>query len=314
VGLGTMGERTELRAVNPNTWLATAYYENDMFSGSSVEKAFEDMSSNNYTIILERNFAKALDKRVGDTVSLTFGEKTPKDLTIVGFFGVESPQTTDQTQQFYVPRYWSYVPEGLYHELSADLFGYASARILIKVESGADGKTVTDRIRELDLDVSSVSSVAEQLEERQSNFMTTGSLNILRLGVIFIVVAASVGTTLVTLTSLRERKREASVMSVRGLSFKQLSVMLLTENLAVVVFAVLLGAAVGLIWVRGTIASANAFNVFSYNPVSRRIVFPPDALLILVVSFVLVFTSTIVPVIFMAKRYSSRLERTVREA
>jgi len=127
------------------------------------------------------------------------------------------------------------------------------------------------------------------------------------------VVAASVGTALVTLVSLQERKREASIMSVRGLSFKQLVVMLLTENLAVVVFAVLLGAIAGLIVVRGTIASANAFNIFSYSPLSRRMVFPPDALLTLFISFTLVFASTIIPVIFMAKIYSSRLERTVRE-
>jgi len=131
--------------------------------------------------------------------------------------------------------------------------------------------------------------------------------------VIFIVVAASVGTALVTLVSLRERKREASIMSVRGLSFKQLVIMLLTENLAVVVFAVVLGAVVGLIVVRGTIASTNAFSIFSYTPLSRRMVFPPDALLTLFASFSLVFASTIIPVIFMAKIYSSRLERTVRE-
>lgn len=102
-------------------------------------------------------------------------------------------------------------------------------------------------------------------------------------------------------------------MSVRGLSFKQLVVMLLMEDLAIVAFSVLLGAAVGLIVMRRTIASANAFNVFTYTPLSRRMVFPPDALLTLFVSFSLVFASTILPVILMAKRYSSRLERTVRE-
>ena len=102
-------------------------------------------------------------------------------------------------------------------------------------------------------------------------------------------------------------------MSVRGLSFKQLVIMLLMENLAIVTFAVLLGAAVGLIVVRGTIASANTFNVFTYTPLSRRMVFPPDAFLTLFISFSLVFASTIIPVILMAKRYSSRLERTVRE-
>lgn len=309
-------ESMELRAVAPNTWLSVAYYENDLFSGSPAGTALEAMSSNSHTVILERNYAKALAKEIGDLVAVTFGEKKTEELTVVGFFGIESPQTSGSPniQPLYFSRqYWSYVPEALYIELEEDL-GYSSAKILIKLESGADGKAVAEQIEGLNINVSSVSSVAEQIEERQSNFVVTGSLNILRLGVIFIVIAASVGTALVTLVSLRERRREASIMSVRGLSFKQLVVMLLTENLAIVTFSVLLGAAVGLIVVRGTIASANAFNIFTYTPLSRRMVFPPDALLTLLISFSLVFASTIIPVILMAKRYGSRLERTVREA
>jgi putative ABC transport system permease protein len=312
-------ERMELRAVDPDTWLSAAYYENDLFSGSPVETAFEAMSSNNYTIILECNYAKALDKEVGDIVAVTFSDKKTEELTVVGFFGVESAQNLGdppQIQQLYLSRqYWSYVPEGLYNELEEEVVGYSSARALIRLESGADSEVVADQIQQLKIDVSSVSSVAEQLKERQSNFIVTGSLNILRFGVIFIVIAASVGTALVTLVSLRERKREASIMSVRGMSFKQLVVMLLTENLAILIFSLLLGATIGFIVVRGTIASTNALNDFTYTdtPLSRRMVFPPDALLTLFISFSLVFASTIIPVILMAKRYGSRLERTVRE-
>jgi len=308
------GQSMQLRAIDPENWLSIAYYENDLFSGNSVEKAFHSLAVNNHTIILEINYAKALNKKVDDVVSVTFGGQTI-DLTVAGFFGIESPPTSDQVQPLYYfsRQYWSYVSDGLYKELRQIISGSSSAKILIKLKSGADSEVVVDKIRGLDIDANSVSSVTEQLKQRQSNYIVTGSLNILRLGVVFIVVAASVGTALVTLVSLRERKREASIMSVRGLSFKQLVVMLLTENLAVVVFAVLLGAVVGLIVVRGTIASANAFNIFTYTPLSRRMVFPPDALLTLLVSFSLVFASTIIPVIFMAKIYSSRLERTVRE-
>jgi len=314
-GFGGLGERLEMRAIDPNTWLSAAYYESDMFSGRTVENAFEAMRLNNYTVILERNYAKALKKNVGDLVSITFGEKNSEELTIAGFFGIEAPQSTDQTQQqyYHYTKYWSYVPEGLYRELGEEAVGYHTARILIKLESDADGRTVADQIRKLDLDeVGSVSSVAEELEKQQSNFAVMGSLNILRLGVFFIVVAASVGTALVTLVSLRERSREASIMSVRGLSFKQLVIMLLTENLSVVIFAVLLGGVVGLIWVRGTIASQNAMTVMD-NPIARRMVLPLEAISTLLISLILVFASTITPVIFMARRYGSRLERVVRQ-
>jgi ABC-type antimicrobial peptide transport system permease subunit len=134
-------------------------------------------------------------------------------------------------------------------------------------------------------------------------------LNIQRLGVVFAILAASVGTALVTLVSLKERGKEATLMSVRGLSFKQLIVMLLTENLAIVTFAVVLGAVSGLIIVRGNVAASNAF---ATSLVSRRVVFPLDALLTNFSSILLVFASTIIPVVVMARRYVSKLERMVR--
>jgi ABC-type lipoprotein release transport system permease subunit len=312
-GLGGYGQGMQFRAVNPQTWLSTAYSEDDMFSGSPVEKAFETMSSNDYAVILDSNQARALNKKVGDVVAVTFGDASvgavqTKELTVVGFFGIESTQTSGQ--------YWSYVSEGLYNQTKENVVRSASAKILIRLQGGTDGKAVADQVRGLDISgVSSVSSVTEQLAEQQSNLTITGTFNVLRLGVLFMVAAASIGTALVTLVSLRERKREASIMSVRGLSFKQLLVMLLTENLAVVTFAVLVGTVVGLIVVRGVVASNNVVNAayYSFTPLSRHMVFPPDALLTLFISFILVFASTIIPVILMAKRYSSRLERTVRE-
>jgi ABC-type antimicrobial peptide transport system permease subunit len=311
-------------AVTPKTWLSTAYYEDDMFSGGSAEKDFEAMSSNNYTIILDRNVANALDKKVGDIVTETFvgsaGGQTVQ-LTVVGLFGLESTQTG---------QYWSYVPEGLYAQLEESVRSSASATILIKLQGGADSKAVAVKIRGLDIiGVSSVSSLAEQIETLQNGSALGGSLNIMDLGAFFMVGAASVGTALVTLASLTERKREASVMSVRGLSFKQLLIMLLTESLAVVTFAVVLGTVGGLIVLRGIVASNSAFNVslsavslsssFVISPSSltipleMRMVFPLGAILTLFVSFVLVFASTIIPTVLMAKRYCSRLERVVRE-
>lgn len=312
-GLGGNEQGMQFWAVNPKTWLSTAYYEDDMFSGSPVEKAFETMSSNNYTVILDVNQANALNKKVGDVVAVTFGDSSTgavqtEELRVVGFFGIESGQTSGQ--------YWSYVPEGLYNQTIENLVGSASAKILMRLQGGTDSKAVADQIRGLDISaVSSVSSVTEQLANQQSDLTITGSFNVLRLGVLFMVAAASIGTALVTFVSLRERKREASIMSVRGLSFKQLLVMLLTENLAVVTFAVLVGTIVGLIVVRGVVASNNAVNAafYSVTPLSRHMVFPPDALLTLFISVILVFASTIIPVVLMAKRYSSRLERTVRE-
>ena len=296
---------SQIRAVDPDKWLSTAYYEAEWFSGNDVASAFQQMRTNNRTIILERNLAKGLGKKVGNNVTLIIGGST-LELEIVGFFGSEV------TQQYYIQPYvigtfWSYVPIGLYEYVDGSL--YPSTRVLVKLESGADGKSVALEVLNFG-EVNYVRSVAEELETRQSNLVLSGSLNIQRIGVVFSILAASVATGLAALVSLQERKREASIMSARGLSFKQLVTVFLAENLAVVVFAAVLGIVVGLIVVHGNVAASNA-TIF-YSLVTRRMVFPPDAIILLSTCVILVFASAIIPVILLTKRYISKLERMVR--
>jgi ABC-type antimicrobial peptide transport system permease subunit len=298
----------QIRAVDPDKWLSTAYYETEWFSGNDAVTAFQQMRMDNRTIILERNIAKSLGKKVGDDVTLTIGGST-LELKIVGFFGPEVTQQQyfTQTYEYAVGTFWSYVPIGFYESLDGSLS--PSTRILVKLKSGADGKSVAFEILNFD-NVSYVRSVAEELETRQSDLVLTGSLNIQRIGVVFSILAASIATGLATLVSLQERKRETSIMNVRGLSFKQLVTMLLAENLAVVVFSAVLGIVVGLIVVRGNVAGSNL--VLSSSLVTHRMVFPPDAIILLSTCLILVFASAIFPVILLTKRYISKIERIVR--
>jgi len=305
------GQYMRLTAVNPQDWLATAYYEKGWFTGSTVKTAFESLASDNDTIILERGIAKTLNLKVGDNITVTVGQSV-RTLKVVGFFGLEPPESGSFVETRYgysfLISYWSYISEGLYNQLSDDI-SYASARILVKLESGASGIAVADQIRDSHPDIDWVSSVEEQLQQRQTNPLLSGIANVQRLGIAFAILAASLGTALVTLVSLKERSREASLMSVRGLSYKQLVIMLLTENLAIVTFAVMLGAVVGLISVHGNIAAANAY---TYTIVTRRVVFPINSTSMLLACFALVFASTILPVILSVRRYVTRLERMVR--
>lgn len=77
-----------LKAVNPQEWLKTAYYEAEWFSGASVQSAFNALAADNNTIILDRSVAKSYNLKVGDDVSVAF-ENGTKALKVVGFFGLE---------------------------------------------------------------------------------------------------------------------------------------------------------------------------------------------------------------------------------
>lgn len=308
----TSYQSLSLKAIDPNGWLSTAYYEDEWFTGSHVTTAFNQMQLDNYTIVLERTVAANLELAVGDTITLTIGVTKVK-LRVIGYFG---PATTGGSQPVFRPeeylvvsRFWSYVPSDLY--LSLNETTYSSGKILVRQESGANGTELVAQIRDLESnDIAFVSSVEEQLEERESNLMLTGVSNIQRIGVIFSVVAASVATALATAVGLQERRKEVTIMNVRGISFSQLLSVLLAEALAVVIFSLALGIIVGLILVYGNIA---ALNTTQYVPlVAHRMVFPPDAILTLSTSLILVFLASTIPVIAITREYISKLVRIVR--
>jgi ABC-type lipoprotein release transport system permease subunit len=293
-----------MKAVEPESWLRVAFYEGDMFTGNNVEAAFQSLLTKKDAIILEKSVAKLLNLNVGDFITLTIGN-TSKRMNVVGYFGPEAGDEQGTT-----PQYWSFVSEELYKEVSSSVSAY-DTRILLKLKPGENGTTVAENIRSLGLNISRVDSFDEEYALSQSDVATVGSLDAQRLGIVFAVLAASVGTALVSVVSMKERSREATIMSVKGLSYKQLVIMFLTENLAVVTFAAVLGISVGFVAAYGNISATNSF-IASTAIIKHRFIFSADAILMLISCVALIFASTILPILVISKGYVTKLERMVR--
>ena len=305
---------TQIETIDPDSWLATAYYEDGWFGGASFEEVFDQLRTNNQTIILERRVAKSLEVDVGGEVGIDF-RSGPRKLKIVALFG---PQAVESGfgSSLYTVQTWSYVPRNLFNMSSPFSDVYVAenfeVRILLKLSAGANGTRIAEAIRDLDLEIYGVESFDEQWASAQLNPYGGSSLMLLdvqRLGIVFAVLAASVGVALISAVSLRERSREATLMSVRGLSYRQLVWMFLSENLAVVTFALFLGLVVGVIIVYGNVASANAA---VSALVTRRFMFPTEAVVTVGSCVALVFASTVLPIIVMSRQYVTKLERMVR--
>jgi ABC-type antimicrobial peptide transport system permease subunit len=306
---------TQVKTIEPDSWLETAYYEREWFSGASLEEAFNGLrtGTSNMTIILERRVAKDLKLTVGDDLSIDF-PSGPRKLRIVGLFGPEPGESGINV--YYTLQTWSFVPRNLFNMSSSFSDAYIledfQTRILLKLNDGVNGTSVAEKIRTLGLEIYGVDSFDEEMTKAQTNPTVDNSLQILdvqRLGLIFAVLAASAGTALISIISMKERNREATLMSVKGLSYRQLVWMFLIENLAVVTFSIVLGLSVGLIAGYGSVVSSNA--VIS-ELVKRRLVFTNDSM-VTVVSYVsLIFASTILPIIVMSRQYVTKLERMIR--
>jgi len=311
---------TVMKTVDPDSWLATAYYEEKWFSGASMEQAFNAMKADNMTIILERRVAKQYNLKIGDTFGVDFASGARK-LKIVGFFGPEPVEidTGWGGKQSYAASMWSFVPRNLFNMSSPFSDAYKAeffeTKIMLKLNAGVNGTAVAEQIRGLDLEIYGVDSFDEQWQASQqgTNLYTTSSLQVAdmqRLGVIFVVLAASVGTVLISVVSLRERTREATLMSVRGLSYRQLVWMFLTENIAVITFSVILGVSVGLIIVYGNITST--YSSLFPEIVQRRMVFSTDFIVSIASYVAIIYASAIGSILIMTRQYVTKLERMIR--
>jgi len=310
--------RTIMKTIEPDSWTEVAYYEKEWFSGNSLEKALDEFRANNMTIILERRVAEQYNMNLYDEIGIDFRSGARK-LKIVGFFGPEPVVTPSPFGASpYAITTWSYVPRDLFNMSSplSDAFVAESfeTKILLKLNDNENGTQVAKAIRNLDLEIYGVQSFDEELRRTQASADPSTYTNLLvldfqRLGLIFVVLAASAGTALVSIVSIKERSREATLMSVKGLSYRQLVWMFLSENLAVVTFSVVLGLAVGLIIVYGNVASAGGFLSVL---VKRRVVFSNDFLISIVSYVSMIYASTLIPIIIMSRQYVTKLERMVR--
>ena len=237
----------------------------------------------------------------------------------MGFFGPDPGNNNPSKGLYtYTPPTWSYVPRNLLNmTLGSPIYtmeSFQPSTILIKLEPGVNGTNVAQKIQNLGMEIYGVDSFDQEWQQSQAmnNGNTYGSLQVLQiesLGLVFAVLSASVGTALIAIVSLRERSREATLMSVRGLSYRQLVWMFLTESMAVITFAVVLGVIVGVITVYGNLHTANT-GVLSL--VTQRMVFPPQIVATIATYIALIYGATIGAVLVMTSQYVTKLERMVR--
>ncbi len=329
--LSSSGSDVNIKTIDPNNWTQTAYYEPEWFTGAGVDQAMHDLAGDNNTIILDRTLAKTMGKNLYDTIGINF-RSCPRELRIVGFFGPE-PSDDNQPKIYSSPynsypvssaysAYYSFVPHNLFNislpDGDAFKVEYFQTKILIHLQPGANGTQVADQILQLDTlkyEISGVTSFDEQWRNSQNlnnigTFSEMQVLDIQGVGLLFAVLSASVGTALIAIVSLKERNREATLMSVRGLSYRQLVFMFLTESIAIITFAVILGVVVGAIIAYGGIASSNA--MYGQQLVMQRLVYPANAVATIGTYVALIYAASIGSILVMSSQYVTKLEKMVR--
>ena len=243
-----------VRAINVSEWLSVAYWEPGWISGIPPLSAFELLGEENMTIILEKKHAFYYGLDIADQIVVQFslmGSYHP--LSIVGFMGPDPELYQDPWggSAWLAEDTWSYVPMELVEEFSNETD--PTGHILVALDSPSYNAEVIQAIEALD-DVLNVDSAITDIEEYNTNVLLSSTTNMMQMGVIFALLLASVGTFVIIYLTLRERRTTTALMSARGTTYSQTVIILMAEILTIMVFAIVIGYAVGLIIYYGLIS------------------------------------------------------------
>ena len=323
----SLSSRTPLtiKAIDPTTWRQGAFYEPEWFTGN-IDMVFQNLQANSQTIVLDRGVASYYNIMRGGIVNVNQNVS----LSVISFFGPDySRQSTGSPFGFssFQPEGWSFIPLSLLAQ-NSNLFSGTNL-VLIKAAPGVSFSSLANSIGKAypTLTVISaednprgngavvVSNGAQSTGPSAGSVIANGTQNVLRLGTVFAGLAASIGVGAVAYTGFKEREKETTMLAVRGLSYKQMLGLLVTEVLPLVIFALILATAVGLITVRGDSLAQNSLTPnYSSLLAPRRVIFPLWASENIFAIIGLLFLGVFLPAITAARKDLSKMSRTVRFA
>ena len=212
--------------------------------GAPAETAFNQLLSNNRSIIISDDLAKNRSIDVGDSLWISIWvnlTQIPVEFEVVA-----------TTQSFYgFPQYMFEVPGytdafGVYGSLEAlmELFNITETRdFMVKVENNVDSIEVAqDLENRLGLDFTSVGVISSKEREQMIGDIVGQFMNIIYFFVGFALAVAALGMTTSMIVSVTERKREIAILKALGMSRGQVMKMVIGEAIAITI----IGAAVGI--------------------------------------------------------------------
>jgi hypothetical protein len=274
--------------IDPSSWRNIAYMEEGWIQ---VAEAFSLMNETNNYALLEKGVAQLTGAAKGFPWLIQLGDKV-HTFVVADLYGRDpGANIRIQNPTLYISD--TYPIKDKYID---------SSRLLVKLEEGADPARIRAEIEALDPDVEGVEIADEIVSVAVGNPFLASARQVGELGVSFAALISSLGIVLIVSTALASRRKELTVMAIRGFSSRQLAVILLVENLGMTLFSIVIGLTVSLVMLSGQTALVNSTLPFF---IQRRVVFPLSAQIKLAAVIGTLLVSTIVPILLSVGRISN---------
>jgi ABC-type antimicrobial peptide transport system permease subunit len=298
----------QVKAIDPLTWRQGAYYEPNWFTGD-INAVFTTMTGNNHTMVLDHGVASYYSFPIGTTIILYSGSV---NASVISYFGPDYSQSSGGPfGRSFTPEGWSFIPIGLIRPNST-LFNPSNI-VLVRASPNVSLAQLTLSLQTAYPNLTI--TTAQVATQGVAGVINAGTQNVLRLGTAFAALAASIGVGTIAYTGYREREKEITMVAVRGLSYRQLAGLLITEFLPLVIFALILATIVGLVVVWGDALGQNSLDQSYLGMLAaRRVIFPLWATANILVIVALILAGVFIPAATAARKDLSKMSRTVRFA
>jgi ABC-type antimicrobial peptide transport system permease subunit len=287
-----------VRGIDPLVWEETAY----MPSGFAHDPGmFEAMAAIDNGAFIEFGAGAALGLSVNNTMLVQTAGRTYQ-VRIVGFYGKTNPDN-------YIPSNpMMYVSHTFMEQIKERYID--QRRIILNLEPGVDVDAIKIVLEDIDPDVQRVDIAEINQRYAINNIILSGPKQIQVLGTYFAGLVASVGVVLIITTMIRSRRKELTIMVIRGYSTRQLAITMLTEHLGMDIFAIALGSFVGVVTLYGVVNLLNDTLGFIF---SYRVVFNSSVMIQLGAIIGLIIVSTIIPIVVAIYRISAAPDLRLEE-
>ncbi len=305
ISLSTTRGQLETRAIDPDTWLESAFYEDDWFTGGSIDTLLSNFTDQK--IILSVSVARQLELRIGNTLTLRVPNGATYQMEIVGLTGYVSPFEEVMGRFAFGGSYPSYVPIDFLE--STGFLGYAEPVVLLNTEPSTNGTVIEEHLSEVAPTVKSTDSMTSRAANREEASFEQGGTRARWLGIAFAVVLAIAGTGLIVSLTLREKEYETTLLAVRGFTRSQILKVLVAEVMVMIFFSLLLGVGTGFIQLFGDIAN-NSQNTLAL--VRPRMILDPIVLSLMALVVLVIVVSAIIPIL-LTTRFNENKINVLRE-
>jgi ABC-type antimicrobial peptide transport system permease subunit len=267
------------------------------------------MTGNNHTMVLDHGVASYYSFPIGTTIILYSGSV---NASVISYFGPDYSQSSGGPfGRSFTPEGWSFIPIGLIRP-NATLFNPSNI-VLVRASPNVSLAQLTLSLQTVYPNLTI--TTAQVATQGVAGVINAGTQNVLRLGTAFAALAASIGVGTIAYTGYREREKEITMAAVRGLSYRQLAGLLITEFLPLVIFALILATIVGLVVVWGDALGQNSLDQSYLGMLAaRRVIFPLWATANILVIVALILAGVFIPAATAARKDLSKMSRTVRFA